>query len=97
VKFFIGRLSFDQLGADRAAQLNAVETRFVLPPAQVDMLIDAGRDALKTNTVFREFLKSLPGGPPPRVLPVVPPQPGGPVSAKPGAQEAKAEPAQEPQ
>jgi NTE family protein len=88
VKFFIGRLSFDQLGPERASALNAVETRFRLPPQQVDMLIDAGRDALKTNMVFRAFLKSLPGVPPPR---------GVPVAAIPAAQEANAEPAQQPQ
>ena len=88
VKFFIGRISFEQLGPERASALNAVETRFRLPPQQVDMLIDAGRDALKTNMVFRAFLKSLPGVPPPR---------GVPVAANPAAQEANAEPAQQPQ
>ena len=30
-----------------------------LPPQQVDMLIDAGRDALKGNSTFRAFLGSL--------------------------------------
>ena len=49
VKFFIGRVAFDQLGPERAAALNAVETRFKLPPDQVDMLIDAGRDALENQ------------------------------------------------
>ena len=39
VKFFVGRISFDQLGPDRSAALNAVETRLKLPPDQVDMLI----------------------------------------------------------
>jgi NTE family protein len=73
VKFFIGRLSFDQLGPEREAALNAVETRFKLPPDQVDMLIAAGRDALKTNTVMRSFLKSLPGVPQPRTTPVAMP------------------------
>ena len=38
--------------------LNAVETRFKLPPDQVDMLIAAGRDALASNPKFRAFLKS---------------------------------------
>src|SRR5580704_16719392 len=45
VQFFISRISFDQLGPQRAAALNNVETRFKLPPEQVDMLISAGRDA----------------------------------------------------
>jgi len=59
VKFFIGRIAFDQLGPARAAQLNAIETRFVLPPEQVDTLIEAGRDALHSNEEFRDFVDSL--------------------------------------
>jgi len=59
VRFFIGRIAFDQLGPERAAALNAVETRLKLPADQVETLIDAGRDALKVNTVFRSFLDSL--------------------------------------
>jgi NTE family protein len=63
VKFFVGRVAFDQLDPQRRIALNAVETRFVLPPQQVDMLIDAGRDALKANGTFRSFLGSLGRGP----------------------------------
>jgi NTE family protein len=59
VKFFIGRVAFEQFGPERAAQLNAVETRFKLPPEQIEMLIQAGRDAVTTNTTLRDFLKSL--------------------------------------
>jgi hypothetical protein len=72
VKFFIGRVSFEQFDAQRAAALNAVETRLVLPPEQVDLLIDAGRDALKSNIAFRAFLASL-GGAPARGTPVAAP------------------------
>jgi NTE family protein len=78
VKFFIGRISFDQLGRERAAALNAVETRFSLPPDQVEMLIAAGHDALRNNPTFRDFLKSMPGiqqGPSPTV-----PKPSTPVA-----------------
>jgi NTE family protein len=64
VKFFIGRISFDQLGPERAAALNGVETRLRLPPDQVDMLINAGHDALLANSVFRDFLNSVPHAPP---------------------------------
>jgi NTE family protein len=74
VKFFVGRIAFDQLDPQRRIALNAVETRFVLPPQQVDMLIDAGRDALKGNTTFRSFLGSL-GGAPWRGTPVASPPP----------------------
>ncbi len=85
LKFFIGRISFDQLGADRAAALNAVETRFKLPPQQVELLIAAGRDALRNNPTFRDFLKSMPHqllGPPaaPEAPPVPPPPHSAPVA-----------------
>jgi NTE family protein len=79
VKFFIGRVAFEQLGPDRAAALNAVETRLKLPPDQVEMLIAAGHDAVKNNITFREFLNSLPRLPlrppatPPRSTPVATP------------------------
>ncbi len=70
VKFFVSRIGFEQLGPERAAQLDAVETRFKLPVAQVDMVIAAGRDALQANTKFRAFLRSLDGGAaPPRRRP----------------------------
>jgi NTE family protein len=63
VKFFVGRVAFDQFEPQRAAALNAVETRFVLPPQQVDLLIDAGGDALRSNSTFRSFIASLGRGP----------------------------------
>ena len=59
VRLFLTRLSFDDLGPERSAVLNAVETRFKLPPDQVDMLITAGHDVLLTNGVFRSFVGSL--------------------------------------
>jgi len=65
VQFFIGRISFNDLGPDRAAALNAVETRLRLPPDKVNMLIAAGRDALAANPTFEAFMKSLPHAPMP--------------------------------
>jgi hypothetical protein len=56
--------------------LNAVDTRFKLPAEQVDALIVAGRDALRANPTFREFLKGLGA----RSLPVEPPLPAEPES-----------------
>ena len=75
-EFFIGKIGFDQLGPERAKALNTVETRFKLPPDQVDLLIAAGRDALATNPKFNEFLTSLPRAGPaarPRATPVATP------------------------
>jgi NTE family protein len=59
LKFFIGRVGFDQLDPARAAELEAVPTRFRLPPEQVDSVIAAGRDALRANPTFRAFAGSL--------------------------------------
>jgi NTE family protein len=86
--FFIGKISFDALGPDRAAALNRVETRFQLPPDQIDMLVTAGRDALNTNPKFRAFITSLGRAPPP----MPPAAPGAPVATSgDGAQHASAE------
>jgi NTE family protein len=82
VKFFIGRIAFDQLGPDRERALNAVETRLRLPPDQIDMLIAAGRDALRSSSTFRAFLKSGPGAAP---TPPVPPAPRVPPRSAPVA------------
>jgi NTE family protein len=62
VRIFVGRVAFEQLGPERAAALNSVETAFKLPPEQVEMVISAGHDAVKASSVFRSFLASLGGG-----------------------------------
>jgi predicted acylesterase/phospholipase RssA len=59
VKFFVDRIGFDQFEPARAAQLGKVPTRFHLPAHQVDLVIDAGRDALRQSAVMRSFLDSL--------------------------------------
>jgi NTE family protein len=86
VKLFLARLAFDQLGPERSAALNAVETRFKLPPEQVEMLITAGHDVLLTNGVFRKFLGSLGHPPAPRNAPGTPT--AGPTA---GLQQAEAQ------
>jgi NTE family protein len=74
LRFFIGRIGFDQLGPERAKVLNAVPSRFQLPAEQVDTLIEAGGDALRAHPVFRDFLRSIGAGgaPPPRFRPAAP-------------------------
>ena len=86
VQFFISRITFNELGPQRAAALNAVETRFKLPPDQVNMLIAAGRDALAANPAFIAFMQSLPR------LPQRPPLRAAPVATVPDttAHEARA-------
>jgi NTE family protein len=59
LRFFVGRLGFDQFDPKRAAELDAVPTRFQLPAAQVDNVIAAGRDALRTSPTLQAFEKNL--------------------------------------
>ncbi|HAP48253.1 MAG TPA: patatin, partial [Afipia sp.] len=59
LKFYVGRIGFDQLDQARAADLERVPTRFHLPPEQVDSVIEAGRDALRASPVFRSFAANL--------------------------------------
>jgi NTE family protein len=56
LRLHIGRVAFDDLGPARSAALNAVPTNFNLPQPTVDMLIEAGRDAMTNSRPFREFL-----------------------------------------
>jgi NTE family protein len=55
----VSRVGFEQLGPERAAALDQVPTSFRLPPASVDAVISAGREALRTNPTYRAFLTSL--------------------------------------
>jgi len=59
LKFFVGRLGFDQLDPARAKVLEAIPTRFRLPADQVDDVIAAGRDALRSSPAFQAFARSM--------------------------------------
>lgn len=59
IRFFIGRVGFDQLDPARAARLDSVPTRFNLPREQVDDVIEAGRDSLRASPAFKTFAASL--------------------------------------
>lgn len=61
VHFFIAELAFDQLGTDRLLELSTVPTRFKLSQKEVDRMILAGRDVVRGNETFQQFLRSLPG------------------------------------
>ena len=56
LKFFVGFVSFDDLGRQRADELNSIPTRFKMAPQTVELVIEAARDALRTNATFRMFL-----------------------------------------
>lgn len=61
LKFFVGRINFEQLGTQRAAELNSIPTRFRLSRENVEMLVAAGEDGLRTNPTFRAFLGTIEG------------------------------------
>ena len=59
LKFTIARVSFDQLGPERAKVLGAVPTSFTLPADSIDTLTQAGGDALDANAAFQAFLRDM--------------------------------------
>ena len=59
LKIIVGRVAFDQLGPERAKQLNAVPTTFSLPPETIDELTQAAADAVKANPAFQQFLHEM--------------------------------------
>jgi NTE family protein len=59
IRFFIGRVGFDQLGGERAAQLNSVKTSLQLPQDQVDFVIQSGEEAVSNSDIVRQFMSSL--------------------------------------
>jgi NTE family protein len=83
LKLLVNRVGFDQLGPERAKALNAIDTRLKLPTDQVDALIAAGRDSLRINPTFRDFLRGMGGRP--MGPPVTPtrPEESTPVAAAP--------------
>ena len=56
---FVERVGFDQFDRAQASALNAIPTRFQLPPESVDLLIDAGGEAVRKNPIYRGFLRGL--------------------------------------
>jgi NTE family protein len=56
LRFFVGFVSFDDLGRQRAYELNSIPTRFKMAPQTVELVIEAARDALRANATFRAFL-----------------------------------------
>jgi NTE family protein len=83
LKLFVNRVGFDQLGAERAKALNAVDTRLKLPTDQVDAVIAAGRDSLRINPTFRDFLRGIGGRPMPPPLVPQEPEEATPVAVAP--------------
>jgi len=55
----VERVAFDQFERSRADVLNAIPTRFQLPPESVDLLIQAGAEAVRNNSIFQAFRREL--------------------------------------
>lgn len=58
--FTVGRVSFEDAGAELKAELDKVPTRFQLDPRTLETVISAGETALRNNTVFRSFIRKGP-------------------------------------
>ena len=56
LKFFVGRINFEQLGVQHALELNSIPTRFKLSREDVEMLIAAGQDGFEQMQRFVRFL-----------------------------------------
>jgi hypothetical protein len=57
VKFYAGEIAFDQL-PEKKDRLRAIVTSFKLPQDQVDLLIEAGQEAVGRNAVINGFLSA---------------------------------------
>ena len=55
----VERVGFDHLDRERAEVLNAIPTRFQLPEASVDTLIEAGAEVVRNNPTFQAFRRGL--------------------------------------
>jgi NTE family protein len=53
ISFDVVEIAFDQLEPARAARLSRIETRLRLPPDEVDLLVDAGADAVLAHPALR--------------------------------------------
>lgn len=58
--FEVGRVSFEDAGAELKHELDKVPTRFRLDPKTLDTVISAGEMALRNNAVFRTFIRKEP-------------------------------------
>ncbi len=56
ISFEVVEIGFNQLGPERAAMLERVPTRFYLPEDQVDLVAQAGTDALLSHPTIRAVL-----------------------------------------
>ncbi len=58
LNFQISLVSFEDAGHERNTRLNNIPTSFVLPPEEVDFLVESADIAIKKNQQVREFIES---------------------------------------
>ena len=54
--FFVGTVSSESLSSGLAAKFKAIPTRLNLPKTDIDIAIEAGRQALQSNPALRDYL-----------------------------------------
>jgi NTE family protein len=59
INVFVERVGFDQFDRTRASALDAIPTRFHLPQQSVDLLIEAGAEAVRNNPTYQAFRRGL--------------------------------------
>jgi len=59
LKFFVGEVNATALDPDTQAKFNAIPTRLRLKSEQVDLAIQAARDATRINAELRGFLRAI--------------------------------------
>ena len=59
LKFFVGRIGFDDLAPEMKDRLDAIPTRLALPARDIDLVLSAAREATRANPALRGFLRSL--------------------------------------
>jgi NTE family protein len=59
VQFYVTQISFSDAGAEREAKLNEIPSRFVLPPEEIDFIIDSSKQALANDKIYQQFLRGV--------------------------------------
>jgi NTE family protein len=59
LSLYIDFISFGQLGEPRTSELNAIPTRFSLPPPDIDLMITSGAEALRRSSTLQAFRRGL--------------------------------------
>jgi NTE family protein len=57
VRVYLGVIGFDSLGDERSKRLKEMPTRLSLTKDDIELAIQAGRDATRQNDVFRKYAR----------------------------------------